>query len=129
MIKLTWAGVNHIMVLGNVIQHQTQERPKQEAPTTMCVMREKAKFLQATLLRSAALRNMQQAGTQKWLRCVLLSPGCGERSAPAWSQDGGQGENHKVKIEAARARTCPAWIKERRDLGTQQSATMTDGGL
>lgn len=67
-------------------------------------------FLQATLLHPATPQNMQQAGTQKWLRCVLLSLGCGERIAPAWSQDGGQGENHKVKIEAARARTCPAQI-------------------
>lgn len=40
MIKLTGAGVNHIMVSGNVIQHRTQERPEQEAPTTMCVERE-----------------------------------------------------------------------------------------
>lgn len=40
MIKLTGTGVNHIMVSGNVIQHQTQERPEQEAPATMCVVRE-----------------------------------------------------------------------------------------
>lgn len=72
---------------------------------------------------------MQQAGTQKWLRCVRLPSGCGERRAPAWSQDGGQGENHKVKIEAAGARTCPAQIKDGQGLSTQQSATMTDGGL
>lgn len=40
MIKLTGAGVNHIMVSGNVIQHQTRERLEQEAPATMCVERE-----------------------------------------------------------------------------------------
>lgn len=72
---------------------------------------------------------MQQAGTQKWLRCVLLPLGCGERSAPAWSQDSGQGENHNVKIEAAGARTRPAQIKAGRGLSTQQSDVMTDGGL
>lgn len=55
-------------------------------------------------------------------------PGCGERSAPAWSQDGGQGENHKMKIGAAEARTCPAQIKGGRGHGAQQSAMMTDGG-
>lgn len=119
MIKLTGVGVNHFMVSGNAIQHRARERPEQEASTTMCVVRGKRReFLQATLLRSAAPKNMQQAGTQKWLRCVLFPPGCGERSAPAWSQAGGQGENHKVKIEAARPRTCPAQIKDGQSLST-----------
>lgn len=44
MIKRTGAGVNHIMVSGNVIQHQTRERPEQEAPTTLHVEREKARI-------------------------------------------------------------------------------------
>lgn len=119
MIELTRAGVNHFMVSGNAIQQRARERPEQEASTTMCVVRgKKREFLQATLLHSAAPENMQQAGTQKWLRCVLLPPGCGERSAPEWSQDGGQGENHKVKIEAARARTCPTQIKDGQGLRT-----------
>lgn len=90
MITLTGAGVNHIMVSGNVIQHhKTQERPEQEAPGTMGVQTGEREFLRATLLRSAAPQNMQQATTQKCFRCVLLPQGCGERSAPAWSQDGG----------------------------------------
>lgn len=62
------------------------------------------------------------------LGVFCFPPGCGERSAPAWSQDGGRGENHKVKIEAAGARTRPAQIKAGRGLSTQQSAAMTDGG-
>lgn len=103
--------------------------PEQEAPATMCAERGEQEFLQATLLRLAALQNMQQAGTQNGLGVFLLPSGCGERSAPAWSQDVGQGENHKVKIEAAGARTRPAQIKDGRGLSTQQSAMMTDGGL
>lgn len=65
-------GVNHIMVLGNVIWHQTQG----EAASGSARDRE---FLRATLLRSAAPRNMQQRGALKWIRCVLLPlRGCGE---------------------------------------------------
>ena len=72
---------------------------------------------------------MQPAGTQKWLRCVPLPLGCGEKSTPAWSQDGGQREYHKVKIEADGARICPAQIKDGQGLSTQQRAVGMDGGL
>lgn len=64
---------------------------------------------------------MQQE-TRKWFRC-------GESSAPAWSQDGGLGENHKLKIDAARAQTCPAQIKDGQGLSTQQSTVRRDEGL
>lgn len=43
-MKLTGASVNHNMVSGNAIQHQTQERPEQEAPATMCVVRERERI-------------------------------------------------------------------------------------
>ena len=67
---------------------------------------------------------MQQAGTQKWLRCVLLPLRRGERSAPAWSQNGGRGENHKVKIEAAGARTRP--VQDQRWAGPQHTTKCDD---
>ncbi|PWA22476.1 hypothetical protein CCH79_00015381 [Gambusia affinis] len=49
------------------------------------------------------------------------------RGTPAWSQDGGWSENHRVKIEAAESRTYPLQIKDGRDLSTQQSSGRTDG--
>lgn len=81
------------------------------------------------LLRRTAPQNMQQAGTQNGLGVFSFLLGCGQRSAPAWSQDGGQGKDHKVKIEEAGAWACPATTQDGCGLSTQQSAVMTDGAL
>lgn len=68
MIKLKC--VNHIMVSRNAIQHQTWGSAGAGSARDNVRREREREFLQATLLRLAALQNMQQAGTQKWLRCV-----------------------------------------------------------
>lgn len=124
----TWAGTNHMAVLWYDSKHQTLKRTgSRSAHNRVCEGQQE--FLLATLGHSATLTAHVQGRNLKWFRCVLLSPGCGERSAPAWSQDGGQGENHKVKIKASGTKTCPAHMKDGRGLSTQQSAAMKDGAL
>lgn len=125
MIKLTGAGVNHIMVSGNESQHQTRERPEQEVPATMCVQKGSENSSKPHYYVQQLHRTCNRQEPKNGLGVFS----CGETSAPAWSQDGGQGENHKVKIEAPGAGTCPAQIKGGRGHSIQQSASMTDGGL
>lgn len=62
------------MVSGNVIQHQTRERHVQEAPATMCVVRESVNSSKPHYYVQQLRRTCNRAGTQKWLRCVLLPP-------------------------------------------------------
>lgn len=98
--------------------------PEQEAPATMCAERGEREFLQATLLRLAALQNMQQAGTQKWLRCVPPSLGvwweeCAGLEPRWWSGRKPQSENrggrgpghvqHRSKMGGASAHNKVLW--------------------
>lgn len=109
MIKLTGAGVNHIMVSGNRIQHQSGEAG---AGSTHNNVRESENFSKPYYYVDQLHRTCNRQEPKNGLVFYVFSipPGCGPRSAPAWSQDGGQGENHKVKIEEAGARACPVKI-------------------
>lgn len=99
---------NHIVVSGNSICHQALNNLAQEVFSTMCAVRQRnPESLQATSISSAApetcSRQRQEPkdgwGVFPFLQAVV-------RGAPAWSQDGGQSGNHRVKIEPAGSRTC-----------------------
>lgn len=73
-------------------------------------MRKKANSSKPHYYAEQLHRTSNQQAPENGLGVFSVPPGFGQRRAPAWSQDGGQGENHKVKIEKAMAGACPVKI-------------------
>lgn len=127
-MKVAWAGVNPIMASGNVIRHQPQERPQQEVSTTMCVTESKnSSRPQYYDRRLHGTRNEQEL--KRGLGVFCLPQGVVRGVHRSGAKMVVRVKTTKWKIEAAGAKTCPAQMKERRGLSTQQNAVLTDRGL